>query len=88
MFNRNGGYSSIGFNSIEDSLLSGYEGNKKYYYSSDNFIFLFEVSKVTQNVQISRVTNNNKATCDSPSSGFSFGSNSFFMNGGCFENFV
>jgi hypothetical protein len=74
-----GGYSSIGFNSIEDSLLRIYNNSQRYYYSSDNFIFSFENDEDTQDMKISRVTNYDKAIYDHHSIGFDFGFNSLHM---------
>ncbi|RGB31949.1 hypothetical protein C1646_816955 [Rhizophagus diaphanus] len=74
-----GGYSSIGFNSIGDSLLRIYNGNLRFYHSSDNFVFSFENDEDTQNMKISRVINHNKAIYDYHTTGFDFGFNSLFM---------
>ncbi|CAB4431960.1 unnamed protein product [Rhizophagus irregularis] len=74
-----GGYSSIGFNSIEDSLLRIYNDNHRFYHSSNNFIFSFENDEDTQNMKISRVINYDKAIYDQPHNGFNFGYNAFFM---------
>ncbi|POG77035.1 hypothetical protein GLOIN_2v1474148 [Rhizophagus irregularis DAOM 181602=DAOM 197198] len=67
-----GGYSSIGFNSIEDSLLRIYEDNHRFYHSSNNFIFSLENDEDTQNMKISRVINYDKAIYDQPHNGFNF----------------
>jgi hypothetical protein len=74
-----GGYSSIGFNSIGDSLLHVYDYSQRFYYSSDNFIFSFENEEDTQNMKISRVVNYNRAIYDYYTTGFDFGFNSLFM---------
>ncbi|CAB4431957.1 unnamed protein product [Rhizophagus irregularis] len=74
-----GGYSSIGFNSIEDSLLRIYNDNHRFYHSSNNFIFSFENDKDTQHMKISRVINYDKAIYDQSHNGFNFGYNAFFM---------
>ncbi|EXX52855.1 hypothetical protein RirG_249360 [Rhizophagus irregularis DAOM 197198w] len=74
-----GGYSSIGFNSIENSLLRIYEDNHRFYHSSNNFIFSLENDEDTQNMKISRVINYDKAIYDHPHNGFNFGYNAFFM---------
>jgi hypothetical protein len=75
-----GGYSSIGFNSIGDSLLHVYDYNQRFYYSSDNFIFSFENEEDTQNMKISRVVNYSKAMYDYHTTGFDFGFNSLYIN--------
>ncbi|EXX50567.1 uncharacterized protein OCT59_005926 [Rhizophagus irregularis] len=75
-----GGYSSIGFNSIGDNLLSIYNGSQRFYYSSNNFIFSFENDEDTQNMRISRVINYDKAIYDHPNVGFDFGYNSLFID--------
>ncbi|RGB34212.1 hypothetical protein C1646_760813 [Rhizophagus diaphanus] len=75
-----GGYSSIGFNSIGDSLLRIYNGRQRFYYSSDNFIFSFENEEDTQNMKISRVIKYDKAIYDYYTIGFNFGFNSLYMN--------
>ncbi|PKC72806.1 BTB-domain-containing protein [Rhizophagus irregularis] len=74
-----GGYSSIGFNSIEDNLLRIYEDNRRFYHSSNNFVFSFENNEDIQNMKISRVINYDKAIYDQPHNGFNFGYNAFFM---------
>ncbi|GBC29675.2 hypothetical protein GLOIN_2v1771315 [Rhizophagus irregularis DAOM 181602=DAOM 197198] len=75
-----GGYSSIGFNSIGDSLLRIYNGRQRFYYSSDNFIFSFENEEDTQNMKISRVIKYDKAIYDYYTIGFNFGFNSLYIN--------
>jgi hypothetical protein len=75
-----GGYSSIGFHSIGDNVPSIPDYyNSKFYYSSDNFIFLFENDEDTQNMKISRVINYGEAIYDDLENGFDFGHNSLFM---------
>ncbi|GBC38177.2 uncharacterized protein OCT59_005928 [Rhizophagus irregularis] len=75
-----GGYSSIGFNKIGDSLLRIDYNNLPFYYSSDNFIFSFENDEDTQNMKISRVINYDKAIYDYHGTGFDFGFNSLYIN--------
>ncbi|CAB4385839.1 unnamed protein product [Rhizophagus irregularis] len=75
-----GGYSSIGFNKIGDSLLRIDHNNLPFYYSSDNFIFSFENDEDTQNMKISRVINYDKAIYDYHGTGFDFGFNSLYIN--------
>ncbi|CAB4385827.1 unnamed protein product [Rhizophagus irregularis] len=81
-----GGYSNIGFNSIEDNnnniIMSSFYGNEfsKFYYSSNNFIFSFENDENNnQNMKLSRVINYDKAIYDFHGTGFDFGFNSLFM---------
>jgi hypothetical protein len=81
-----GGYSSIGFNSIEDNNLLFKDGKRKYYYSSDNFIFSFEDSEDTQNMKISRVLNHSKAILDQYNNGFNFGDTLYMKDDDLFVN--
>jgi hypothetical protein len=75
-----GGYSSIGFNSIGNSVLSTNNNNGwPSYYSSNNFIFSFENGQEIQNMKISRVVNNSKAILDYYDNGFNFGQGSLCM---------
>src|SRR5688572_28854595 len=64
-----GGYSSIGFNSIENNF-SG--DDSQYYYSSDNFIFSFKTIKYAKN-KISRVAKFSEAIIDNNNTAFNFG---------------
>jgi hypothetical protein len=77
-----GGYSSIGFNSIENDLLqfhyNGYT-SLSYYYSSNNFIFSFENNEDIQNMKISRVKDYSKAILNHYTFGFNFGRGSLCM---------
>ncbi|GBC02520.1 hypothetical protein RclHR1_04660013 [Rhizophagus clarus] len=76
-----GGYSSIGFHSIGNDVLSiNINDILDYYYSSDNFIFSFNNNEDTQNMKISHVKNYNKAILDYPNTGFNFGHDSLFMS--------
>ncbi|RGB42337.1 hypothetical protein C1646_662322 [Rhizophagus diaphanus] len=82
-----GGYSSIGFNSIGDNNLIFKDGDDKYYYSSDNFIFSFENGDDTQNMKISCVLNHSKAISDEYNYGFNFGGSLYMKNGNlCVNN--
>jgi hypothetical protein len=81
-----GGYSSIGFNSIRDNNLLHKDGKRKYYYSSDNFIFSFEDGEDTQNMKISRVLNHSKAILDQYNNGFNFGDTLYMEDDDLFVN--
>jgi hypothetical protein len=72
-----GGYSSIGFNSIDNDLR-----NKEFlpfYCSSDNFIFTFDNNEDTQNMKIGRVISNSDAMVDYNRTAFNFGWGVFYM---------
>jgi hypothetical protein len=79
-----GGYSSIGFNSVGDNLIRVYRSydfyNRRFYFSSDSFIFTYENDEDTQDMKISRVINYDKAIYDHHSVAFDFGYNSLFMS--------
>ncbi|CAB4376425.1 unnamed protein product [Rhizophagus irregularis] len=66
--------------SIDDNLLRIYEDNRRFYHSSNNFVFSFENNEDIQNMKISRVINYDKAIYDQPHNGFNFGYNAFFMS--------
>ncbi|GBC04322.1 hypothetical protein RclHR1_05610009 [Rhizophagus clarus] len=75
-----GGYTSIGFNSIENNFSIDILGFK-WYNSSDNFIFSFENNEDMKNMKISRVVNNSKAILEYINTGFNFGWDSLYMEG-------
>jgi hypothetical protein len=78
-----GGYSSIGLSSLGDDCLI--EGNIRYCYSLDNFIFSFENSEDIQNMKIGRVINYFKAMLEYSDHGFNFGWGSFGMTDQTFQ---
>ncbi|GBC46632.2 hypothetical protein GLOIN_2v1870949 [Rhizophagus irregularis DAOM 181602=DAOM 197198] len=74
-----GGYSSIGFCSLGNNFITD-GSNRRFYNSSDNFIFSFENSEDTQYMKISRVVNKSQAILVSDYNGFNFGWGSLSMD--------
>ncbi|RGB41147.1 hypothetical protein C1646_663324 [Rhizophagus diaphanus] len=75
-----GGYSSIGFSSMDKNLRKNV--SLPFYYSLDNFIFSFENNEDTedtQNMKIGRVVNYSEAMVDYNRTAFNFGWGVLYM---------